>query len=231
MNQQLGIIVALTREARSIRTSDLVSGKPIQLSSNHYLYISGMGKDCARYASERLIEIGCTHLISWGCCAALHRDLKPGDVIIPDTITSVADSLSLRGLNPETQQVLEQNESRIINGLYSDCKHLLVTREDKSELYNSTKAVAADMESYAIAKTASQIGISCTIIRAVSDEVDMTIPQTITCHIDQYGETVLPDFALALLKNPLQLYSLIKLGRGFNRAMKSLQKISNAMFV
>ena len=115
----------------------------------------------------------------------------------------------------------------MIHGHYIDCVNILDTKEKKIELNKLTNAVAADMESYSIASVAYENGIDCTVIRAISDDVDFKVPYQIIKHTNEFGEIILPNFILSILKHPLDIPALYKLGRGFNKAVTSLEKAAN----
>ena len=89
---RLGLIVALYREARSIYPDAWITSEPIPIGSNHLLMLYGIGQERAKLASKTLIEAGCEHLISWGCCAGLVPNLVCGDIIIPNSISDTPSS-------------------------------------------------------------------------------------------------------------------------------------------
>ena len=81
-----GIVVALPEELSTLTSKKIDKGCCVFITDTIVLAYSGAGADNARAASELLIAQGATRLISWGCAAALSESLKPGDLVLADTL-------------------------------------------------------------------------------------------------------------------------------------------------
>ncbi|MGH8472465.1 MAG: hypothetical protein ACREVJ_08455, partial [Gammaproteobacteria bacterium] len=81
----LGIVTALPVEARCIAKA-LGSVPGLTRLGDTLLYVSGIGQARARQAAEMLVAQGARALLSWGTAGALASFLRPGDVIVPDTL-------------------------------------------------------------------------------------------------------------------------------------------------
>ncbi|MGH8512746.1 MAG: hypothetical protein ACREV8_02120, partial [Gammaproteobacteria bacterium] len=82
---RLGIVTALPAEARCIaKAPGSVPG--LTRLGDTLLYVSGIGQARAGEAAETLVAQGARALLSWGTAGALASSLRPGDVILPDTV-------------------------------------------------------------------------------------------------------------------------------------------------
>ncbi len=81
-----GIVVALPEELSTLTSKKIDKGCCVFITDTIVLAYSGAGANNARTASELLIAQGATRLISWGCAAALSETLKPGDLVLADTL-------------------------------------------------------------------------------------------------------------------------------------------------
>ena len=79
------------------------------------------------------------------------------------------------------------------------------------------------MESIAIAQIARQHNVPFLAIRAIADPVDMSLPQTVIQALNSEGDVVLSRLLSYLARHPSELTRLVKLGRHFNAAQKTLK--------
>jgi adenosylhomocysteine nucleosidase len=89
----LGIVVAVTAEARSLVKQSVANGELICLPDGAMLTVSGMGPKRATMASRALLEKGATALLSWGSAGGLSPNLFPGSLILPKTVIASNRSL------------------------------------------------------------------------------------------------------------------------------------------
>ena len=223
MGNQCGIIVALTGEARTLVRSSFVKQSPIFYNARHQVYVSGMGAEQAKAAAETLIARGCDHLISWGCCAGIHTDMNSGDVVMPAYMVHQQQRIECQPLSypPDTLKQL-----RVQHKPMTHTEQFLNTPQQKQSLYKRSEAIAADMESFIILKTAQQHGKHCSVIRAVSDTVDTTLPENLHRHINAYGEPNIFGFMQMIIQQPIALKQLLTLSKGFQQATHALKLLA-----
>ena len=82
----LGIVVAVTGEARSLVKQSVANGDLIRLPDGAMLTVSGIGPKRATVASRALLENGAAALLSWGSAGGLSPDLFPGSLILPKAV-------------------------------------------------------------------------------------------------------------------------------------------------
>jgi len=152
--------------------------------------------------------------IAMGLCGSLNPDLKVGDVVV------YAECLYLGNL----AQILQctfipktTNEVTSVKALTSD--RLIYLASEKQNLYKTTNCDVVDMEGYAILEFFSKINIPVGMIRVVSDDSDLDLPNLETA-IAPNGNLKPLKLAIAFSKQPLAALRLI---RG---SLKSLQVLS-----
>jgi hypothetical protein len=101
--------------------------------------------------------------------------------------------------------------------------------EQKAILFRSTHAMAADMESGAIAEVAQQEHKPFLVVRAVSDPVGMVMPKQVLRRTDSWGHIRLTRLLLTLFRYPAELFSLIRLGIGYFAALRTLKHTARSL--
>jgi adenosylhomocysteine nucleosidase len=111
-------------------------------------------------------------------------------------------------------------------GLLAESKVVLATPAEKRALFDSTGAIAVDMESAAVAAVAHQVGVPFVAIRVIADRADLTVPQSLLRSVDEFGRLRPLTFLRELFVRPNDLFSLIRLARYFRTAQASLAAIA-----
>ena len=218
-----GIIIALPDEISSLTSKKINKGECITINGNILLALSGAGPGNAIKASELLLEKGANRLISWGCAAALHPDLKPGDLVLADNLLS-ADKQQLSIDSPWLKHVTEQLSAlNPITGRLAESHTIVADSIDKKTIHQQSGAIALDMESIAVAKTALLNNCPTLVIRCIADPVSMSLPKAVSYALNNEGDVVLPKLLWFLLTHPSELPGLIKLGLHFNAAKNKLK--------
>lgn len=141
----LGIICALRREAPRIGNGALVA-------------VSGPGRaNAARAARQLAGRHRLSGLISAGFAGALSTRLRVGELVV-DTA------------DPEWRGLAERERATV--GLLATVDRMLCTVDERHETARRTGALAADMESEAVADVARRLGLRFAAIRAITDTAD-----------------------------------------------------------
>lgn len=225
-----GIVVALPEELSTLTSKRIDKGCCVFITDTIVLAYSGAGADNARAASELLITQGATRLISWGCAAALSASLKPGDLVLADTLIDAEDAQI--GIHQDwlkfTKSLLSTH-LKIHSGSLAESLTIVATGKDKKHLHTQTGAVALDMESITIAKVALQNDLPFLAIRAIADPVNMDLPKAINHSLNNEGDIVLGKLLLFIALHPAELPGLIKLGLHFNAAKNTLKSVAKQL--
>ncbi len=227
---KLGIIAALHEEIKSLTPQIIETGNSAWLKDKICIFHSGVGRNCAGHAANRLVEQGASALLSWGCAAGLDRKLKPGNLLLPERIIS-KDGRIFQADGDWHKRFINNLAGKV--SIYKDAlvesDQIITDPAQKKNLCTQSQAIAADMESAAIAEVAEKNKLSFLVIRAIADTSKCGIPNCVTQSQDGRGEIK----KLLLLKNafmhPADWIPLIVLAQQFLAAHKTLkQVISNS---
>ena len=83
---RLGIVCALHSEARCFTPGMLPAQQHVELNENTLLILSGMGREPARRAAQKLVEAGADCLADFGTAGALAPALRPGDLALAQEV-------------------------------------------------------------------------------------------------------------------------------------------------
>ncbi|MFQ5996196.1 MAG: hypothetical protein ACE5KP_01040 [Dehalococcoidales bacterium] len=193
----LALIGALGEEISGIRRqmtiAEVIARPDFKLYRGKYsnqdclLVQTGMGKQRVETAARFTLEhFPVTTIISFGFAGALTPELRVGDIIICSTLYYCngrshpglkSASLSSNGnLLELATRVLGSGRVRYSCGSSISVPQPLSDPESKEKLYKIAQAHIADMESYWIAKIASEERIPFLAIRAVTDARQGNLP-------------------------------------------------------
>lgn len=223
--KRVGIITALLREANSLTTVTIEPDVITPINGQVYILVCGMGKGRAHSAAQKMAVNGCEALISWGTAGALVADIKPGALIIPESIITEDDEIIQTASKWRRKVVKELNDcpDDVYLGRLSDSIQVLTSSKDKYTARQHGDSLAVDMESATIAKVAKQENIPFISIRAISDSANMSIPESILNYTDPYGQVQISQLIPAILKRPTDIPKIIKLARGYRSAARTLK--------
>jgi len=220
----VGIVTAMRVEARCITTRHLPLGKMVNLGESTAIWLCGMGEEAARSAATGLQVGGATTLISFGIAGALDPILRPGDLVLPESIYtghSLPVSLALRD---RVQQRLP-SYLRVIGGKLATSQKVLTSLVEKRELAESTGACAVDLESGAVAEVAANAGIPFLAIRAIADPMEFSPPSALLNAVHPDGSTNLARILSLLLQRSVTLSTLLRLATGLRTARTTLSTV------
>ena len=223
----LGIVVAVTAEARSLSKQSIAKGELIRLPDGALVTISGMGRERAARASRTLLEGGASALLSWGSAGGLTSKLSPGTLILPETV--IASNRSLYHVDATWHNSL-CDRLRGLVGFYTDplveSTTVVCTPAKKAILFRETGAIAVDMESAAVAAVAQKAGVPFVVVRVVADAVDTTIPESTLNAFDEFGRLSFPKLIQGFVQHPTELFALFRIGRNYRAAQKTLAAVA-----
>ncbi len=223
-----GIVVALPEETSTLTANKMTKGDWFFISDTILLICAGAGPENASLATEKLISQGAKCLISWGCAAALNNTLRPGDIIITNTLIDTEFTrFEVKTSWAEKTLSALQDALVVHNGLLAESKAIVSSSVHKQQLHANTGADILDMESVAVAKVAQQHNLPFLAIRAVADPATMTLPTAVSSSLDANGQVRITKILLFLLLHPTELPELLKLGWYFSIAKKNLKQVAN----
>lgn len=225
-----GIVVALPEELGTLTEKQIEKGHCVFIAKQLLVVYAGTGCQNAQAAAESLLAKGATHLISWGCAAGLSHILRPGDLVLADTVMDTNDVKI--AIDPDwhghSKQVL--SKSHVVHaGCLLTTAHIVAPSKDKKQLHLKTGAIALDMESAAIAKVAQQHSVPFLAIRVIADSVNTSLPRAINNALNDQGDIVLNKLLLSIAKNPMEIPRLITLGLNFRAAKITLKQVAGQL--
>lgn len=224
-----GIVVALPEELTTLTSRKLARGECIPLGDDILLAYAGAGPLNAEQAAKNLIVKGADRLVSWGCAAALDSQLRPGQLVIPESVQLDQQSYETdKRWSHKLRCRLSQKLTVVGGGLLSTSR-IIAASSEKQRLQRETGAIALDMESAAVAKVAQQANLPCLVLRAIADPAAMSLPQAVVVALDDQGLVSLPRLLRHLLLRPWQIPALIRLGLHFASARKTLKTLAKQL--
>lgn len=182
--------------------------------------VAGGGHAAAtKRKTEELIAGGATSLLSFGIAGALDPSLKPGDLIIAGAV-QLADGRTI-ACDPAWQRQV-RDKAGALAGLIAGRSIAAASRAEKGALFESSGALAVDMESHHVAEAASRHGLPFLVIRAVADTAEDTVPEAALVGLNEEGRPAIGAVLLSLLKKPWQLPGLIRVALRSRTAMAAL---------
>ncbi len=181
--------------------------------------IGGGTPQGARIAAERLLQEGARSLISFGLAGGLDPALIPGDLVTAETVWAggrlwPCDAALVRRLGARRVPLL----------LAGDV--IVATAREKARLHAETGAAAVDLESGAVAELATAAGVPFAVLRAICDGAGRDLPSAAVEGLDPAGRIAPLKLIAALLRDPMQTFGLIALGRDAARARTALLKVA-----
>ncbi len=224
---RLGIVVAMPAEARTLTKQRLALGEQTEIQQGIFLHLSGIGPRRARRSAEALLEKGCTALLSWGTAGGLVHDLPPGRLLLPKRIIAADQTVRDVDLSWHGRIVGQlSGRLRLQTEPLAESPGVLTTPAEKETLFHRTGAIAVDMESAALAAVAQRAAIPFIAIRAISDDMDLEIPRSFLSAMDEKGRLRSLMLFKGLARRPIELFALIRLGRGFHAAQVALTTVA-----
>ncbi|MGR9116693.1 MAG: phosphorylase family protein [Gammaproteobacteria bacterium] len=225
----VGIVVALPEELATLTRQKLVRGQPLKLGHCWIIY-SGAGQDNAARAAKQLLEKGVDGLISWGCAAGLADDMKPGDLALASQVLTDGKQYSISiDWHSEVLRRLQDSSITLHAGKLFTSTKLIDRSEEKKRIRQGSQAIALDMESAAIAEVAKLAGLPFLVIRSVADPASADLPGAISASLDNEGQVELARLLRHLLRHPLEVIGLIRLGLHFHAAQKTLKTVARQL--
>jgi len=219
---KIGVLVPLPQEMRSLTKEKVPLGSCKSLSPNIIVCQTGVGSTKTKKAAQQLLSLGVEFLISWGSAAGLSPNLSGGDLILPHLVKSPAGTFAAD--NSFYKRLLSEipKDLPIHHGSIYHTEELLDSIESKTNIFSTTRCLAADMESAALAALASEKNIPFAVVRAISDPANLKLPKALlqTPPIGSRFDTW--KFLKKAILFPTEWFLILKLARNFQKARKTL---------
>ncbi len=160
-------------------------------------------------------------VISFGLCGALDPALQPGDLVIGTGV-----GLGGRRLAADVDWLTRLTRAfpHAALGAVAGSNVIVGSAAAKAELRAATGAIAADMESHAVAAAARDFGVPFAILRAVSDGAAETLPLSAQAGFRPDGSTDIAAVMRGLIARPAELPALIRTARNAAKGFAALRR-------
>jgi adenosylhomocysteine nucleosidase len=112
--------------------------------------------------------------------------------------------------------------SGALPGRFTHSDRVVVTSNEKAQLYKTTGADAVEMESSAIVKVCRERGIPVIVLRVISDTATDELPMDFNLYATAGGGLSLPRLLLGIAGSPGSIPKLLQFQRRLKHAAKSL---------
>jgi adenosylhomocysteine nucleosidase len=200
---------------------------------------TGAGMLNAAEHARLLIESGLNlvGLLITGFAGGLTPELKPGHLLIADTVTDYTSQRTFRAdsvLLATAESVRLSGEFGLSDvpirrGILVTVERVLTQRQEKRALAGQTGAVGVDMETAGAARVAQERGIPWLAVRAITDGADDDLPFDFNEFTDADGKIDRGGIVHAALTHPWKIPALIRLGSRSSQAATCLNCFIGAL--
>jgi adenosylhomocysteine nucleosidase len=195
----IGFVVGLEAEAQIARAF----GCPVA--------VGGGGAAGAAQAASALIAQGITQLVSFGLAGGLQPGLPAGAILVPERVIDEAGTVW------SADRALADRFG-VVRGTMLAVPDIIAAAAAKAALWQQTGALAADIESGAVARA----GLGFAVLRVVCDPAERNLPPAALTALDEAGRIKPMALLRSLARRPGQIAGLITLGRDAAAARRAL---------
>ncbi len=218
-----GVVTGLVFEARLIEKAFARARRDAP-----GLACSGPGPERAGAAAERLIAEGAEELVSFGLCAGLDPALRPGDLMLAETVI-VDDGRALASAAAPRARLRARALTaglRVAAGALIGQAQPLASAAQKRALFASSGARAVDMESHGVALAAEAAGLPFLVVRAVADPAERNPPRAALKAMGPDGRLRLFAALMTAYLRPWEGPAMIRLAYEARLAIETLETIA-----
>ncbi|MDX2027101.1 MAG: hypothetical protein SFW62_00525 [Alphaproteobacteria bacterium] len=186
---------------------------------------AGARPDKARALARDLVGQGVKQLISFGIAGGLKPGLPIGALVIGTQVTSFTGAWNC---DAAWGEAMARKLPQVQRGGVWGSESLIAKARDKQALYAERNCLIVDMESQCAAEIAAETGVPLTVVRAVCDVAELDVPPLVMKAIAEDGRIHVPRAAWEVLKNPLQIPTLLHVSRSTNHALAVLEQSLHA---
>jgi adenosylhomocysteine nucleosidase len=214
---RLGVVTALQSEAECLR----------ELGGSALAYASGGSGARARRGAEQLRGAGVAGLVSFGLASGLAPILRPGDVVIADSVVlpgggtvatdaawraALMQRLATAGLKARVARIAGSDEP-------------LASASAKRTAFQATFAAALDTESHAVAEVALAAGLPLLVVRAIAEPAEAMRPPIAFAATDAEGRTRSLAVFGHLATRPWEIPAAWRFSKNGRTALEALRQV------
>jgi hopanoid-associated phosphorylase len=178
---------------------------------------------------DQLIGAGATALLSFGIAGALDPALRPGDLVIGDSVIMPDERRIECDREWLARTRIRLEESAIAIGAVVGRSTAVDSSMLKAAIFRSTDALAVDMESHHVAAAAERSGLPFLVVRAVADTAADDLPPAALVGLNEEGRPAMGAVLRSLIMNPGQLPALVRAALRTRAALGTLLRCRAAI--
>jgi len=180
--------------------------------------VTGMGSENARRVANAVMTQPYTICIAAGFAGALRPEHAIGSILAADAVQQIGKAKTLQSSRRLVRAA--RSDGAFSSKMFLTSDSVIRTAEEKAQLAPFGDAV--DMESFAILSAAHEHKISAVAIRVISDAADREMPAFLGAVIDDMGRVKIGGLVRKVVRHPIHLPALIRLGRDSRTAAEAL---------
>jgi adenosylhomocysteine nucleosidase len=180
--------------------------------------VTGMGGENGRRVANIVMAHPYSICIAAGFAGALKSEHTVGSILAADAVQQIGKSKTVRSAPRLVRAAWMDGAFRSKMFLTSDS--VIRSAGERAQLAPFGDAV--DMESFSILSTAQEHQIPAVAIRVISDTADRDMPAFLDSVIDDMGRVKIGGLVRKVVRHPIHLPALIRLGRDSRTAAGAL---------
>lgn len=208
-------------------TSGLAVEAKIARAAGFSVVVGGGDRD----RTKTLVETAAAQtdcLVSFGIAGGLLPKLGAGTVVVSGEV--VSESQRWR-VDPQYRGRLRDFAHQIgaLEGPVFGASSIIATQSEKHRAWAATGALAVDLESEIVARTATKLGIPFLVLRTIADTAKRDLPPASLIPLAADGTPNRPRVFAAVLRQPFQLGGMIGLAHETRLALVALTRPARAL--
>ncbi len=185
--------------------------------------LTGVGPVNAARSIRNFVDQAPDLCITSGLAGGLKHQHRPGEILAARSARAENGEHEYESDEELFTAAVECGAKPVDRFISSD--HVVRTVQEKRRI--SASADAVDMESFAIMKEMSGLGVPCVAVRSVSDSAEMDLPCNFDRALDHSGRISMVRILGQVACDPRQAWPLAQLGMRSSRAAASLARYLN----
>jgi adenosylhomocysteine nucleosidase len=221
---RIAYVTGLRAEAKIIEKSAARAGR-----LSPAVACAGASGERAQALTARLIGNGADLVISFGVCGGLDPALRPGTLIVAESICDPAGGVAATDEAARTDlfETLFAAGLRPASGTLLGSDTPVATAAEKARLFAETGAVAVDMESHGIAHAAQAANAAVLAVRAVADPAERDLPRAALKATAPDGRLRLLPVIATMYLRPWESPAMIRLAYEARLAFDALERAAD----
>lgn len=161
-------------------------------------------------------------IIVFGTAGAVAPDLDAGDIVLYDKLVDACDGefAISEDLQQFLRELLAELNPRVGKGL--TVSNAVCSVDEKRSIHAREDCLCVDMESTTVARWASEHQLPFACVRVIVDGPQQAVPSAALNGMKPNGTSDAVATCFALLRRPKQLPEIIRLGKNYSKALRTL---------